>query len=153
MGLTEFSFLFCLKLIILIIYILLNICLLYTEYLEIKSKKKYNPDTHLKSSLVPELKRIAKNFIISVGVISSTITVKNEYVKQETKATLKEQVRAALALARAEEEAKKTKNEETANNFIHKLNITNISQSYAIEEEAEEEESELKKAIKERRVQ
>lgn len=129
----------------------MKIVLLYIEYLNKKYTNKYNPDTHLKSGSVPELKRIAKQFIISIGVLSSGITLKNEYMQQETTASIKEKARAIGD--KAAEEAKKTESDSTAKNFINRLNLTNISQSQTILDETAKEESEIRKAIKERRVQ
>jgi len=64
LGVTDFSFLLCLKLIFFIIFILLNIVLLYIEYLDRKYNNKYYPDSHLKAGLSPELQKFAKQVIV-----------------------------------------------------------------------------------------
>lgn len=66
MGLTDFSFLFCLKVIFFILFIIVNICLLYCEYQDRKYNNKYA--SHLKSGILPELKKIAKDFVYATGV-------------------------------------------------------------------------------------
>jgi len=83
LGITNFSFIFCLKVIFFIIFIILNICLIYTEYLDRKYTNIKNPESHLKSGLTPELQRIAKKVIVGIGLLSGLITIKNEYKNKQ----------------------------------------------------------------------
>ena len=153
LGITEFSFLFCLKVVFFILFIILNICLIYTEYLDIKYKNKHYPDSHMKSGMTPELQRIAKQVIMTVGLISGFITIKNE-VNQSSREEI-----AALAaklnstLAQAAEDTKKAASQQTSTNFIQKMNITNIQNSFTGLVENAETESALMKAIKADRAQ
>jgi hypothetical protein len=78
MGVTEFSFLFCLKVAFFIAFISLNVFLFYIEFIE--NKKINNHDSHMKSGLVVDYKRIASQFAMGIGVVSSIIAVKNEYM-------------------------------------------------------------------------
>lgn len=129
MGITDFSLIFCLKLIFFIIFIFLNICLFYTEYLDRKFTNIKNPDTHLKSGLTPELQRIAKNVLAGIGLISGFITIKNEFKTQQELEEVRAHAQAILA--QAAEDTKKAATTQTANNFIHKLHITNIQNSFS----------------------
>ena len=82
LGLTGFSFLSCLKIIFFLIFIFLNIFLFYIESLDRKYKNINNPESHLKSSPVPELIKISNSVIIGIGVLSGIITIRNEYKHQ-----------------------------------------------------------------------
>lgn len=152
-GLTEFSFLFCLKLIFFIIFIFLNICLLYTEYLDRKHTNINinNPESCLKSGMSPELQKIAKKFVIGIGVIAALITIKNEVTDQNKKEIL----RSALekAITEAKEEAKKAATQELRIKFAQKMQLTNINNSMHQVRAYEEEESALRKALKEKKVE
>jgi hypothetical protein len=151
LGVTDFSFLLCLKLIFFIIFILLNIVLLYIEYLDRKYNNKYYPDSHLKAGLSPELQKIAKQVIVGVGILSGAITIKNEYVNQDKASTLRAEARELLQ--NSEETVRRTTSKNFADNFCHRMQITNIRNSIAEVEILEKEESEIKKQIKENNVQ
>jgi hypothetical protein len=100
MGLTEFSFLFCLKLIFFIIFIFLNICIIYTAYLDRKYTNINNPEPYLKSSsMTPELKKFATQAVVGMGILSGLITIKNEDIKQEKKEALRAQAHVILGQA------------------------------------------------------
>jgi len=103
----------------------------------------------MESSVIQELRKIAKETIVAIGLLSATVTLKNEYVKQEKKSTLKEQAQAILA--KSEEDAKKVTSQQIANNFNQKLNIVNIKNSFAKVDEAGKEETALRQSIAERR--
>ena len=59
-------------------FIFVNIYFYYLESLE--STNPTRPASHLKSGM-PELKRALRNFILGIGLLSSSITVKNEFNK------------------------------------------------------------------------
>jgi hypothetical protein len=76
---SEFSYSGILKINFLIIFVLLNIGLLYTEYLDIKYYSRHNTDKSiLKAGLAPAEIRLLKNyggyFVGALGLISSIIT-------------------------------------------------------------------------------
>jgi len=149
LGLTDISFLGFFKIIFFILFLVLNIVLVYLEYLENKYTKKYNTVPHIQSGVSPELKRIAKHLIISLGVVSSLITVKSEFkdpAKEAEKAARITQ-KAEEALAKAEDETKKVAVGKVANNFVHKLQIHSIKGSYSGWEGNQQEQSELYKAL------
>jgi hypothetical protein len=80
LGISEYSYSGILKIIFLIIFVLLNIGLLYTEYLDIKYYRRPNTDKSiLKSGMAPTEIRLLKNyggyFVGALGLISSRITV------------------------------------------------------------------------------
>jgi hypothetical protein len=63
------------------VFIFLNIYFYYLESLE--ATNPTSPESHYKSGM-PELKRALKNFIIGIGLLSSAITVKNEFNKYKS---------------------------------------------------------------------
>jgi uncharacterized membrane protein len=75
LGITEFSFSYCLKIFFLLIFIFFNIFLIYIES---KDKKK----SALHCGPGPEMKKLAHNVVIAIGVISGLLTIKNEYNNQ-----------------------------------------------------------------------
>jgi phage-related protein len=68
LGITDLSFLFSVKIIFFIVFVLLNICLFYIENLNTEYKNKNNPESHLKSGISPEVKKIGKRVLIGVGL-------------------------------------------------------------------------------------
>jgi hypothetical protein len=149
MDFTDFKILGYLNIFFLILFVLLNIGLLYTEYLD----RKYNnieSQQYLKSGL-PELKKIAKQFVIGIGIVSGVITIKNEYRNQEEIAALK--AKTIALLAKAAEDAKKATNKETSTNFIHKMNLANINNNISDYLDKDKKSSKIRETIKERKVQ
>lgn len=151
MGISGFTFIGLLQIIFFIIFVLLNIGLLYLEYLDRKHTNKDNSESYLKSGMSPELQKIAKHFIVSVVILSSVITVKNEIKDQQKEAALRAEAEAALA--KAVEEAKRISKEKGVENFYHRLHGYSIKNSFDKLKRNQEEQSELIKAIKERNVQ
>jgi GH24 family phage-related lysozyme (muramidase) len=100
--------------------------------------------------MIPDLKRIAKQTVVGLGILSGKITVKNEYFPQEQRATTKAKIKTILA--NNAEEARKASDEKISTNLNKKMNVQNISNSYNNLEVALTEESELQKRIKERPV-
>jgi len=147
MGLTEFSFLFCLKVAFFLVFLSLNICLFYIEF--IKNKKINTPDSHLKATMIPEYKQIASQFAIGLGIISSIIAVKNEYLSWEERKTLKE--RAQAALDNSETKTRRIEVLRNSNNFSNRLHITSIKNSFIEYNKAESEVTELRRLIKEKK--
>jgi len=58
---------------------------LYIEYLDRKSLNIKNPVSQHKSGLSPELKRIARQTAVGIGILSGVIIIKNEFINQEKK--------------------------------------------------------------------
>ena len=80
LGINELSFLNFFKLLFLILFLLANACLLYSEYLENKHKDNLNSFT--KSGIGNEFKKFAGNALIALSAIASGITIKDEYNKR-----------------------------------------------------------------------
>jgi hypothetical protein len=148
MGVTEFSFLFCLKVFFILAFFSLNILLLYTESLNNKYTK--NTDPHLKSGMIPEIKKIASEVAIVIGIFSGLVTLKTEYRNHEARA--REYARAQSLLEKSEEATRRATTERTTNNFFHKLHVASINNSYADIVKSEKHESELKRLIRERNI-
>jgi len=93
--------------------------------------------------MIPDLKRIAKQTVVGLDILSGKITVKNEYFSQEQRAATKAKIQAILA--NSAEEARKASDEKISTNFNNKMNLHNISNSYNNLEVALTEEAELQK--------
>ena len=147
------SFLGFLKILFLIIFILLNIGLLYSESLDAKHKNK--DISHMKSGISPELKKLATYFISGVTIYASYIAIKNEHKDTAKEAKLLEQKEAELKefTEKALLEAKRATNARIANNFSNKLHIDGIHRSLVRVNTIKGEEIELQKALKETHVQ
>jgi hypothetical protein len=154
LGLTEFSILSCLKLIFFLIFIFLNIFLFYTESLD-RKYKNINLESHLQSGLGPEFIKLSHRAVLVIGVLSSIITIKNEYNNHvNLAAKLAEKVAEVKSLEeKLVETAKQATNERTALNFIHKLHMTRIKNDVSILIQCEEERSEILERVKERNVE
>jgi len=130
--LTHLSFLFCLKLIFITLFILLNIFLLYIEFLD----RKYNTNTtntHLESG-IPELRKVLKDMIVILSITSSVITVNNERIRrveaaEAAKKQEEKQKELNDKLEKTEKELAEATNEKTANAFFHRANISIIQDS------------------------
>ena len=79
-GITDYSFLRFIQIIICIIFVLLHIGLLYCEFLYLESKitDKSESASHMESQtgVVTQLKRIATEFIGGVGLSASYLTIR-----------------------------------------------------------------------------
>lgn len=153
LGITELSFLGFVKIIFLIIFITLNLCLLYIESLDAKHTNK--DISHMKSGMTPELKRLVKYFISGVGLYASYIAIKNEHKDTAKEAKLLKQKEADLAefTNKAALEVKQIANVRIANNFANKLHLNSIQRTVEKVTKNKEEQTELHKAIKEQKVQ
>jgi len=79
LGITDISFLRWLQIIFFLIIIILNIWLVYLEYLDKKSKIKDNSE-------LPHIRRYYSYFLAGIAVLYSIIMVKNKDNKYNTKA-------------------------------------------------------------------
>lgn len=150
-GNTNFSFIFCLKIIFFIFFIFLNIYLIYIEYLDRKYKNIHIPDSHLKSALGPELQRIVNKAIVGIGLLSSYIAIKNEYIHQQTLAIQK--ANSDEILNQVNNDLSKLNSQLIQTNINNKMNITRIKNSFAEVEGILDNESKIQKLIKEKNVQ
>lgn len=144
---TNISFIGSLKIIFFIFFVLLNIGLLYYEYLENKNKEKQGSETHTYKHAGPghtmEYKRIATNFFAAVGLLSSYITIKNEIIRTAKEAEYKE------VIANTAKAVKKISNEQSKNNFLQKMHFERINGTYDGVSKILTEKSELVKSIEE----
>ena len=160
MGITEFSFFFLFLINVFNIIFLLNIFLVYIEYLDRKWQhtNNYNSDTdkvvqktsmHLKSGM-PELKAVIRQIIIGIGMVGSGITIKNEvFPDSGEKARKAQEAESAQKLKEAEEKAKKLADAQIYFNLINNLNLTRIGNGQSVVNKLIEEETDLIKQIKE----
>ncbi len=142
-GITYFSILGFFKIIFLILFLLINLGLLYSEYLE--NKNKDNPN-YIKNGIGSELKKIATTFISAASLYSAFITIKNEHQKIEKEAEFRKEI------SKANEATKKISDEKTANNFSHRLNLERIEKDYNELDKIIKAKSELTKTIQEKKV-
>lgn len=144
-GYSEYSFLFCLKILFFIVFILLNFGLIYLEYLE-KKKKKYINNRPLKAGIAPDLKRLASQVAVALGTISGIITVNFEYF--DHKKAEKAIADYDTLCAKVEEDGNKVADKITNDRFTHRLQLVKIKNSFSGVVEHSYNESELLKEIK-----
>jgi hypothetical protein len=83
LGLTQISFLSCLKLIFFTVFFLrLNIFLLYLKYKD-SEYNKINPPSYLESNLLQELQKIGKQVIVGIGLLASVATLNDQFVSKK----------------------------------------------------------------------
>jgi len=152
-GTIDVSFLCFFKIIVLIFFILLNIGLIYTEYLQTKHKNRDYAQSHLKSGITPELKKIASNLIVGLGIFASGIAIKNEYFSQQEQAN-RDKREAALkaALSEAKREISEIKNQTLATDFSNKLRIDRMQRNLDQESILKTKKSALMQAIEDRKA-
>jgi hypothetical protein len=141
-GYSEYSFLFCLKILFFIVFILLNFGLIYLEYLE----KKYINNRPLKAGIAPDLKRLASQVAVALGTISGIITVNFEYF--DHKKAEKAIADYDTLCAKVEEDGNKVADKITNDRFTHRLQLVKIKNSFSGVVEHSYNESELLKEIK-----
>lgn len=155
-GLMELSFLGFLKIIFLIIFIIINIILLYCNYKDKKYSTKCKSESQLKSSISEwkSLRNVAKEFIVAVGLVSSFITINNEFFKKPEKAKEADAiiVEEKAPIASAYSAIIPEKSERVANNFANKLHMPSISHKLEEITQTKSKRSALIKAIEERNV-
>jgi hypothetical protein len=99
----------------------------------------------MKSGMTPELKKIASYFMAGVSLYASYITIRTDKNNSETEASLR--AKAESALGTALETAKRAEHQVSANNFVNKLHLNSIKNSFTRVITIREEKSELVKAI------
>ena len=139
MTITYLSLLHFLKFTLLILFLLVNLVLLYYEYLD----RKHSPDYLIIGGIPSEIKKIASNFFIAISALSAGITIKEEYHKiKKVAETSNQEI----------DKNVNNNNKLIAENFRHKLNLANIVNSNEECKKLELEKSELQKTLNEKTV-
>jgi len=103
---------------------------------------------------MPELKKAIKQIVVGIGMIASVLTIKNELNLPETEAARRaREAEIAAKLKEAAEIAKQATDAKTASNLNNKLHLNSISNINNRINIIEEEESDLRKALKEHKNQ
>ena len=120
---TDLSFLRWIQIIFFFIYIVLNIWLIYIEYLDKKTQNKDN-SKYLQSGsgnpqILPHVRRYSSYILAGIAALSSIITVKNEYItKTKTQKALEDYQN---YLDKATEEIKNNEDQKTAQQMLSRL--------------------------------
>jgi hypothetical protein len=150
LGITEISFLRLLQLMFFVIFIVLNICLIYIEYLDKKSKIKDNSE-YLQSGssnkFVPHLKRYSTYFLAGGAAFSSLISIKNEVLTFINNNQAIEVYKKNSE--KAKEESKNINDQRLADNMHSKLNMDCADRSLKKAIKINDDRSELQKSISE----
>lgn len=149
LGITDISFLRLLQIIFFAIFLVLNICLIYIEYLDKKSKikdnSKYLQSGPTPNSAIPHLKRYSAYFLAGAAALSSMITIKNEVL------TLSNNAQALETYTQNYEKIIEAKNkiidQKTAENMYNRLNIGSAHRTLTEAIIIRDERSELQKSI------
>jgi hypothetical protein len=124
LGITDFSFIHVLQIIFFVIFIILNICLVYIGYKNKKSSIKNKPEFLLSgpssNSIAPILRTYTGYFLASITALSGLITVKNEFDKWEIQKKAIEEYKKNNEKLTSENTDLKTKSViENLNNKLH----------------------------------
>ena len=112
-GLSNYSFSFCLKIFFLFIFIFLNFLFIYFDYL---NKTKIINNHLLKSGVNINYKKLANQMAVGLSILAGVITLKNEVFDLEKSRKLKEEARkfkeeAEILMAKTKEINKKNEND------------------------------------------
>jgi hypothetical protein len=141
-GITEFSFLNFLKIIFFIAFLLVNLSLLYLEYLDKKNNNNNKEKTMvMQKGMGAEVKKICTSLITGLGVYSAILTIKNE-----NRDRLREQ-KEREAFEIAQNEVRKLKDQNSSNNLIQRIHIDNINKNYNNLDTIRDNRSEVEKAV------
>ena len=119
LGITDLNFMGFLKIIFFILFIILNISLLYCEFKNLEKKNSSESPEYMQSS-APELKKIATYFLGGLSAAANFITINDHFQSKQEKAIAQE------ALETVKEEVRKIANKHTATNFLHRLHVDSI---------------------------
>lgn len=139
-GITEFSFLNFLKIIFFITFILVNLSLLYLEYLD-RENNNYDNDNVMQKGAGGDFKKICSVLVTGIGVYSALLTIKNEGEKNSNEQNLRNIIDSAY------NEVKKISDKSSSEKFIHKLNMDSIRRSFNGLDIIRKEKYELAKSI------
>jgi hypothetical protein len=147
LGITEISFFRFVQLIFFTIFIVLNIWLIYNEYLKKRSKIKDQSDLKYlqsgsTSNLVPQLKKVTTYFLGGLGALSGYITIKNKYRNNK-----EAEYQNLLAISQAE--IKKIGDKSVMTNMYSRMNIDRIDRTFKEVQTVRKERSKLQKEIDE----
>ena len=131
LGITDLRFLSFLQIIFFIIFIFLNIVLLYIEYLNKNSKKtgnsEYLQSGPVSSEIVPHIRRYSTYFIAGISALSGIITLKNEYVTSTNTQKAIEEYRQNIA--KATKEIENIENKRVTENMHSRSNMEGVDRS------------------------
>jgi hypothetical protein len=153
-GVTDFNLLFCLKVFFVIFFFCINICIIYTEYLDKNKKKKNN--THLQSGIHPTSQKAAKSVIFIMGAAASFLALKNEY-KDLTKESCFKKLHQKLAdlkgtVGTTQSELNQIKNVNLRNNLSHRLHFRSLEINIENFGKSLQHESDLQKALNAKKI-
>ena len=75
-GITELSFIACIKIILLILFVILNICLVYSEYMD--NKTKNTSSNYIRCGIGDDIKKIGNMLVVTASAYASYITVRDD---------------------------------------------------------------------------
>lgn len=139
LGITDLSFLAFFKISFTIFFILINLGLLYSEFLD--NKNNIGPEPFIKMGVGSELKKIGYVFIASVSAYATYFTIKSEHAKQNDVEVLKN------ALKSAQDGSKRVADDQTSANFSQKLHWNTLERGISDLEKIRFEKSNLMKEI------
>lgn len=119
---------------------------MYSEYLDINSKKNSDSHLYLQAGLLDQIKKAAGYFLAGAGGYSSYITINSHYDKNKREALLQEE------LAKTKSEVTNMENKEAANNLNNKMQLDRILRTQKKKLENKKEKSELMRLIEERQA-
>jgi len=150
LGISNFSFLTNLKIIIWALFIILHIFFFITEYLDAKDQNNKNSDWHLKKSGIDSkiLRKIAHNFLIGASAYATFITIKNELQDNTNAAEIakiakKKEVEYNENMSKINLDLKTVTDQKAAGEFSHRLNLTRIDNSRAKLEQIQNKKSKI----------
>jgi len=146
LEISEISLLRKLQIIFFVLFVILNMCLIFIEYLEQKSKK--DKPKYLKSgsgNMVSHLKKYSTYFFVGVGALSSLITIKNEYISKAKYDKLHEEWTQSKESGIAE--LKKVEDKLVLNNMYTRMNYTSLDLTFQELKGIRTEKSELSKSV------
>lgn len=148
-GITEFSFLTFLKILFFILFLLVNLGLLYSEYLDNinKDNSNYVLDPQ-KNGIGSELKKIGGLFLATASGYSARITIKNELVVNNKEEEFRKEI---LYLKNEVKRVGDVKSGDNYN-FIQKMQFNGIERSFHNLDNIRKEKSDLMKVIEEKKV-
>lgn len=141
-GITEFSFLNFLKIIFFITFILVNLSLLYLEYLD-RENNNYDNENVMQKGIGVEFKKICSALVTGIGVYSALLTIKNEGEKKSNEQNLKNVYDSSFNAI------KNLSDKKSSENFSNKLNIDSARRAFNGLGVIRKEKSELVKSIEE----
>jgi hypothetical protein len=131
-----------LKIAFFIIFIFLNIFLVYCEYKNIEIKSKINSDSpYYMQSGVAEIKKVGGFFVTALGTAASLLSLHDAYLRRQKEEQL------MVELAKAKEESAKFLKEKAVKNMWVNLHGDRLDRAYQTTRLLQAEKTELEKSI------